>query len=504
MEPSGDERLPQRARTAGPGQGLTTSRRLLASWQRSEDYGVSLESVEPVWAGSVAPDSLFFQCGHEVLTGLHQTLANEPVSLMLTDADGLVLNRFSGDTSLLRALDRVHLAPGFAFSEREAGTNGLGLALADRAPSIVRAEEHYSASLCAYTCAAVPVLDPLTGRLEGSVNITTWARSSAELLLALAQSAASTTSALMLARSSGRQARPQPKGGVFRVKMTRLEPGAGTLPTMSAAWTVALRSATEALAAGRVVAAVGEAGAGRATLLSQAIRRAHPHSRILSAAAPAAQDVDTWMSLWTPELAKPDTAVIVENVDVLPAWAAHELRARTSAALGRDRSGGDPPRVWWAVTAESLPAVPQPLRGQVDVVVTVPPLRERTDDVMPLARYAAHQSRMREVGFTAAAEHALTAYEWPGNADEVMRVLGDAAARTELVDVRHLPPSLTAARHRLTRLELLERDEIARVLATGGTTVKRAAEELGMSRATLYRKLAQYGMTHRPGETRSR
>ncbi|MFH4146832.1 siderophore-interacting protein, partial [Acinetobacter baumannii] len=80
-------------------------------------------------------------------TSLHQTLANEPLSLMLTDANGLVLNRFSGDTSLLRALDKVHLAPGFAFSEREAGTSGLGMALADRTPSLVRAEEHFSASL---------------------------------------------------------------------------------------------------------------------------------------------------------------------------------------------------------------------------------------------------------------------------------------------------------------------------------------------------------------------
>ena len=54
---------------------------------------------------------------------------------MLTDADGLVLNRLSGDTSLLRALDAVHLAPGFAYAERTAGTNGLGLALADRVPA---------------------------------------------------------------------------------------------------------------------------------------------------------------------------------------------------------------------------------------------------------------------------------------------------------------------------------------------------------------------------------
>ena len=121
------------------------SPRLRASWRRSEEYGVSAEAVEPVFSGTYDEGSLFFECGREVLTELHQTLVNEPISIMLTDSEGLVLNRLSGDTSLLRALDAVHLAPGFAFSEREAGTNGLALALADRAPAVVRAAEHYSA-----------------------------------------------------------------------------------------------------------------------------------------------------------------------------------------------------------------------------------------------------------------------------------------------------------------------------------------------------------------------
>ena len=69
---------------------------------------------------------------------------NEPICLMLTDADGLVLNRLCGDSAISASLDAVHLAPGFGYAERTAGTNGLGLALADRVPTVVRAEEHYS------------------------------------------------------------------------------------------------------------------------------------------------------------------------------------------------------------------------------------------------------------------------------------------------------------------------------------------------------------------------
>ncbi|HET8879540.1 MAG TPA: helix-turn-helix domain-containing protein [Arthrobacter sp.] len=485
-----------RPERGGPGSELAvSSRRLLASWQRSEEYGVSAEEVDPVWAGSVDGDSLFYQCGQEVLTGLRQTLANEPLSLMLTDADGLVLNRFSGDTSLLRALDKVHLAPGFAFSEREAGTTGLGLALADRTPSLVRAEEHYSASLRTYTCAAVPVLDPLSGRLEGSVNITTWSKSSPGLLLALAQSAASTTAALMLAKSGGRQPKHGPRGGVFRIQRGRLEPGSGTLRAMSRPWTEALESAAAALVSGKVAAAVGEPGTGRSTLLGQAIRQAHPGSRILSAAVPAPQDVEAWLSLWTPELSKSHTAVIVENIDRLPAWAAQELSSRAVSSRG-PAADGHAAGVTWAMTAEELAAIPAPLAALVESVVPVPALRDRGTDVMPLARYAARQARMREVDFTPAAERALTAYGWPGNIDELFGVVQDAALRAETIDVRHLPAALLGrAGPRLTRIEAVERDEIARCLSRPGITVAAAAAELGISRATIYRRMARLGIT---------
>ncbi|MET0916050.1 MAG: GAF domain-containing protein [Jiangellaceae bacterium] len=498
MAPNQDEQLAALAREAKPSQIVTASKRLLASWQRSEEYGVSAEVAAPTWAGSIKNDSLFSQCGNEVLSGLHGTLANEPLSLMLTDADGLVLSRLSGDTSLLRALDKVYLAPGFAFSERDAGTNGLGLALADRTPTLVRAEEHYSASLRTYTCAAVPVLDPVTGRLEGSVNITTWSKSSPELLLALAQSAASNTSALMLARSRGRAGKPAPKSGVFRVQRGRFEPGAGTIRAMSASWTEALDQATRALTAGRVVAVVGEPGTGRATLLGQAIRQAYPRSRILCAAAPAPEDVDAWLSLWTPELAKPETAVIVENVDALPAWGAQALRSRTAEALRSlpASPAGGPASLTWALTAEDLAAIPQPLGAMVDTVVPIPSLRERSDDVLPLARYAARQTRLREVDFTAAAERVLTGYDWPGNIDELFRVVDAASLRTETIDVQHLPAALVGRPGpHLTRIESLERDEIIRCLSRPGITVGAAATELGLSRATIYRRMARLGIT---------
>lgn len=492
--------LPERIRLQGelgPGAppAAAVSPRLLASWQRSEQYGVNVEVVEPAFTGTVDDGSLFYQCGKEILSDLHRTLAAEPISLMLTDADGLVLNRLCGDESLLRALDKVHLAPGFAYSEREAGTNGLGLALADRTPTLVRAEEHYSLSLCSYTCAAAPVLDPLTGRLEGSVNLTTWSRSSADLLLALAQSAAGNTAALMMARSQGRQQRPAPRGEVFRVEAPGLEPGADTVRELGPAWQEVVDQIERALRAGRVVASVGEPGVGRTTALAQAMRRAWPRDRILVASPPAPQDMDAWLSLWTPELGKAHTTIVGRDVDALPVWVAErlaELMARARADVPDDPGAGVP----LCLTAERFDAIPASLAARVDTVVTVPPLRERPDDIVPLARRAAARARGREVEFTAAAQRVLRDHAWPGNAAQLVRVAKEAAMRTDAVDVRHLPTELlSGVSHRLSRIEAFERDEIIRVLTRPGVSMRAAAEELGMSRATIYRKLQQYQIT---------
>ncbi|MCV7420743.1 Fis family transcriptional regulator [Mycobacterium yunnanensis] len=464
-------------------------RRLLASWERSEGYGVPSDSVEPVFTGTDHLDSLFAECGNEVLLDLHRTLDGEPVSMMLTDADGVVLSRMSGDHGLLRALDDVHLAPGFAYAERDVGTNGLGLALADRAPTLVRADQHYAMNLCTFTCAAVPVLDASTGRLEGCVNLTTWSQSSSELLLALARSAASNTAALMLARSNGRRPRQTPRGQVFRVEMPRLEPGSGSLHDLSESWNAAVSTAERAMAAGSVVAAIGEPGSGRATLLAQAARHTYPRDRILSASAPGDSDVQTWLGLWTPELGKEHTAVVVRDVDALPTWVADQLR---DLVIRSSREA----RVPFAVTAERFEDIPSALAGLVDAVVEVPPLRDRPEDVLPLAAHIAKRARGRDVAVSPAAARALQSHGWPGNVDQLARVVAHAANRNDVVDVGSLPPEVLAGPSRnLSRIEAFERGEIIRVLsARSAPTMAEAARELGMSRATLYRKISQYGI----------
>jgi DNA-binding NtrC family response regulator len=140
------------------------------------------------------------------------------------------------------------------------------------------------------------------------------------------------------------------------------------------------------------------------------------------------------------------------------------------------------------------------------VVIHLPPLRERRHDVEPLARHflVVHAARYRKplVTFEADAIAAMQAHPWPGN----VRELGHAIERAVLmadptstsITARHvnLPPAAPAdkAARDAQSLEQAERAFIEKVLARHNGDVRLAAEQLGMSRSALYRRLQQYGV----------
>lgn len=146
------------------------------------------------------------------------------------------------------------------------------------------------------------------------------------------------------------------------------------------------------------------------------------------------------------------------------------------------------------MSAELYDAIPTPLAALVDTVVHAPSLRERPADIMPIAVALARRTRGRPIDFTPAATRILVEYAWPGNVTELALVVKGAAARTDTIDVRHLPPELVAHSAHLPRIRAFEREEMVRVLTRPGITIENAALELGMSRATIYRKLAQFGI----------
>lgn len=136
--------------------------------------------------------------------------------------------------------------------------------------------------------------------------------------------------------------------------------------------------------------------------------------------------------------------------------------------------------------------------------VRIPPLRERREDIEPLARmflarFAGEHGRRIE-GFARSTLVALNAYHWPGNVRELLNcirravVLGEGRLLTAAdlqigaLQAADVPPALEQARHHA------EREALERGLACTGGSVDLAARLLRVSRATLYRLVDKHGL----------
>jgi transcriptional regulator of acetoin/glycerol metabolism len=91
----------------------------------------------------------------------------------------------------------------------------------------------------------------------------------------------------------------------------------------------------------------------------------------------------------------------------------------------------------------------------------------------------------------------LSRLPWPGNVAQLRRVLLETVARQRfgLINADKLPPECrSVTRRKLTQMEALERDAIVRSLEENSGNKLEAALALGMSRATIYRKMKEYGI----------
>jgi DNA-binding NtrC family response regulator len=139
------------------------------------------------------------------------------------------------------------------------------------------------------------------------------------------------------------------------------------------------------------------------------------------------------------------------------------------------------------------------------VELRVPPLRERRDDILPLARVlladAALRMRRKMSGLAPAAADQLLRHDWPGNVRELENAMERAVAlaRGNRVDLEDLPEEIRQAIPRpvaiegaVRPLEDIEREYILATLELNGGNQTRTAEQLKIGTATLYRKLKSY------------
>ncbi|GHF32893.1 transcriptional regulator of acetoin/glycerol metabolism [Amycolatopsis bartoniae] len=562
--------------TIEPGQ---VRRPILASWWRSRELRVPADRIDTPYTGDLDPETPLLRGAAPVLERLADQLEGQPISLILTDATGVVLTQRTGDADLHRHLERVELVPGYSYGERFVGTNGIGTALEDGRPTSVFGHEHYAEHLENLACAGVPIQHPISGKTLGAVDLTCWRKDAGGLLVALARSAAEQvrqallthsnlrelvlfqsylqacrrTTGIVLAfnddvvmmndsarrlldpadqtmllnragqelsvarrasvtltLSSGSKVRVSCRrvtgdregdvaGGVLSVKLLDSDESTGTsLPMLpmflpgvvgsAPPWLRASHDVDAGFTRGEWLVLAGEPGTGKYTLARGVHQRRNPAGRlhVLDAARMTADwhddlrrelvddPVDTLVIRHADRLAGPDLHTLVSVL--------REARAKT----------------WVTITLPSDAETDPELLALFPRTVTVPPLRRHAEDLGDLVPlFLARLAPGGTLTCSPAALHLLMRASWPGNVTQLYRVLKQITKRRRTGTI--VPTDLPAEYHALTRrplnrFETVERDAIVRGLADANGNKVRAAKLLGISRATIYRKIHEYGI----------
>jgi transcriptional regulator of acetoin/glycerol metabolism len=176
-----------------------------ASWQRSFAAGVDAATAQAAFHADLDMSSRLVRCASPVIARLSDEMAQMPLSIVLTDNRARILSRSETDHAIARQLDDVSLAQGFNYAEGSVGTNGIGTVLESGQPLYIVGPEHFHEQLQPFACAGSPIRDPLTGRVEGVLDITCLSEFASPLMHSLVRSATHDIEHNLLADRSVRQ-----------------------------------------------------------------------------------------------------------------------------------------------------------------------------------------------------------------------------------------------------------------------------------------------------------
>lgn len=584
---AGDRQMAREEFLSAPGSdALPVRPAVLDSWRRSQALHIHVDRVELPFVREPDLDTPLMNAAQPVLRSIAEDMSSQPVSVILTSAEGLILERFSSDAGINRALDDVKLARGYSYAEQFVGTNGIGTAIETRQPTYILGSEHYVGELGKLACAGVPIHHPGSGTLLGVLDMTCRAEHANPLLLSLAKSASRQIESQLLSQANEREtallttylatarrysrgvlavagemvlmnahlrrtldARDQiallehaldmqsishtrtlvaqlPSGRSARVSVAdrnEIRSGAVNIvfhvavedfPDASGPTTPA-RVEGDPLPAGLVgnsaslrrsynqvrrcyadrhwVLMEGESGSGRSTLVKSAARKLAPATHLLVLTPRDFGDPERFLDLLSQELDSSDAFnVLLSDIDRLPEQLVDPVALLLQSVEGTG---------WVAATTNAQtqrPEVDATLLPFFSHTVTVQALRHRTEDLHELIPHLVDQIHPGSTAqLTPAAVRALSKHPWAGNVTQLRRILVETlnTRRGGVIDVDHLPAECrTSVRRTLSQIESLERDAIVRSLLDNNGNKADAAAALGFSRATIYRKIKEFGI----------
>lgn len=136
--------------------------------------------------------------------------------------------------------------------------------------------------------------------------------------------------------------------------------------------------------------------------------------------------------------------------------------------------------------------------------ITLPPLRERKEDIFPLAEYLLEKFKTKyrkpELIFSENVKNEIQNYSWPGNIREMENVLERAvilADKSEIdnYDLHFSPIDVSGEMNSNLTLEEMEKEMIQKSLRKNQGNISKAAEDLGITRAALYRRIEKFNLS---------
>ena len=153
------------------GLGLPTRDEVRRSWRRSRLAGLHRDNEIRSVAVDFDNASRLVAAAQPVLDRIQLQILSHNVGGILADRRGVIVRRFFGLATFERVTDEVGARLGALFDETHSGTNAISTPLETRLPIFIGPGEHYLTALQQFICYGAPIVNPVTQRLEGVVDL---------------------------------------------------------------------------------------------------------------------------------------------------------------------------------------------------------------------------------------------------------------------------------------------------------------------------------------------